>query len=226
MKANKLYSGISATYSGVVLLFIYMTDTLYLSDKSKFSVLISIFGVMEFVKYFIIASQCPDVLKSLSAKVVSSSYPYSAHKSSSDKRSKQIFKGITLMAVMTAVYHVAIVLLGAGVIENFEETFLLSVLLSVLSFLPLCLYFGSNSSLGAIFNVYPAPTGSFEACLRQNLYGTLYGTWLGAFFIPLDWDRPWQKWPIPCAFGGIAGYCISNIIKIPCPDMFIDKFAV
>ena len=30
-------------------------------------------------------------------------------------------------------------------------------------------------------------------------WGASLGAWCGAMVIPLDWDRPWQKWPVPCA---------------------------
>jgi phosphatidylinositol glycan class F len=39
-----------------------------------------------------------------------------------------------------------------------------------------------------------------------SAYGALLGAWLGAFVIPLDWDRWWQRYPIPCAFGSTFGF--------------------
>lgn len=39
--------------------------------------------------------------------------------------------------------------------------------------------------------------------------GALVGAWVGAFPIPLDWDRPWQAWPITCAVGGTAGHMLG-----------------
>jgi len=29
----------------------------------------------------------------------------------------------------------------------------------------------------------------------------ILGAWVGAFPIPLDWDEPWQTWPISCVAG-------------------------
>ncbi len=35
------------------------------------------------------------------------------------------------------------------------------------------------------------------------------GSWLGAIAAPLDWDEPWQPWPVPssvlCTLGALAG---------------------
>lgn len=46
----------------------------------------------------------------------------------------------------------------------------------------------------------------------------MLGAWLGAFPIPLDWDRPWQVWPISCTYGAMAGYllglCICSFINV------------
>ena len=36
-------------------------------------------------------------------------------------------------------------------------------------------------------------------------WGASLGAWCGAMVIPLDWDRPWQKWPVPCVAGAVAG---------------------
>ena len=32
-------------------------------------------------------------------------------------------------------------------------------------------------------------------------WGSLAGAWMGAIPIPLDWDRPWQRWPVTCVAG-------------------------
>lgn len=38
---------------------------------------------------------------------------------------------------------------------------------------------------------------------------TVLGAWIGAIPIPLDWDRPWQVWPISCTYGAIGGYLLG-----------------
>jgi phosphatidylinositol glycan class F len=45
------------------------------------------------------------------------------------------------------------------------------------------------------------------ACAR----GACVGAWLSCAAIPLDWDRPWQKWPIPCAVGAVAGHAVAGL---------------
>ena len=38
---------------------------------------------------------------------------------------------------------------------------------------------------------------------------TIIGSWVGALFLPLDWDRPWQRWPLPLIYGGTLGYVVG-----------------
>jgi len=39
--------------------------------------------------------------------------------------------------------------------------------------------------------------------------GAIIGAWLGALVIPLDWDRPWQVWPVSCVYGAGLGYVLT-----------------
>lgn len=42
------------------------------------------------------------------------------------------------------------------------------------------------------------------------------GCWCGAVVVPLDWDRPWQTWPLPIVFGsylgGLAAYIVGSFM--------------
>lgn len=49
-----------------------------------------------------------------------------------------------------------------------------------------------------------------RALLLQS-YGALGGAWLGAIPIPLDWDRPWQAWPVTLVYGSLAGFCAASV---------------
>ncbi|EEY14575.1 glycosylphosphatidylinositol anchor biosynthesis protein [Verticillium alfalfae VaMs.102] len=44
-----------------------------------------------------------------------------------------------------------------------------------------------------------------------GLAGALFGAWLGAVPIPLDWDREWQKWPVTILYGLYAGYVAGKV---------------
>jgi GPI ethanolamine phosphate transferase 2/3 subunit F len=42
--------------------------------------------------------------------------------------------------------------------------------------------------------------------------GALFGAWLGAVPIPLDWDREWQKWPVTILAGLYGGYIVGKLL--------------
>ena len=47
--------------------------------------------------------------------------------------------------------------------------------------------------------------------LYRNAGGAILGSWLGAFPIPLDWDRPWQAWPLTCVIGCYSGLVVAQL---------------
>jgi len=53
--------------------------------------------------------------------------------------------------------------------------------------------------------------------LGQVLYfqaaGASLGAWLGAFPIPLDWDRAWQAWPLTCVIGSFLVSFLTTLIR-------------
>jgi len=53
-----------------------------------------------------------------------------------------------------------------------------------------------------------------ERALAYPAIGTVVGCWLGIIPIALDWDRPWQAWPLTPAFGAIGGYILSSLLVL------------
>jgi len=51
-----------------------------------------------------------------------------------------------------------------------------------------------------------SPKTPVERAMVYPVIGAALGGWTGAFPIPLDWERPWQAWPLTPAFGSILGY--------------------
>lgn len=45
--------------------------------------------------------------------------------------------------------------------------------------------------------------------LLTTFFSPLVGAWLGAFAVPLDWDRAWQPWPISSAYAAFATYTVA-----------------
>jgi len=53
-----------------------------------------------------------------------------------------------------------------------------------------------------------------ERAMVYPAIGTVVGGWLGVIPIALDWDRPWQAWPLTPAFGAIFGYIVASICAL------------
>lgn len=50
-----------------------------------------------------------------------------------------------------------------------------------------------------------------ERSLVYVVVCTLMGCWLGAIPIPLDWDEPWQKWPLTCVISTVGGAVAGHL---------------
>ncbi|XP_060219372.1 phosphatidylinositol-glycan biosynthesis class F protein isoform X3 [Meriones unguiculatus] len=88
--------------------------------------------------------------------------------------------------------HVIFVLYGAPLIELVLETFLFAVILSTFTTVPCLCLLGPN--LRAWLRVFSrnGVTSIWENSLQITTISSFIGAWLGAFPIPLDWERPWQ----------------------------------
>uniref|UniRef100_A0A8C7BGF3 Phosphatidylinositol glycan anchor biosynthesis class F n=1 Tax=Neovison vison TaxID=452646 RepID=A0A8C7BGF3_NEOVI len=89
-------------------------------------------------------------------------------------------------------FHVIFVLYGAIIFETLQ-----------LREIPPVIY---------IFVFYRV-TSIWENSLQITTISSFIGTWLGAFPIPLDWERPWQVWPISCTLGATFGYVAGLVIS-------------
>ncbi|KAI9554992.1 hypothetical protein GHT06_020281 [Daphnia sinensis] len=102
------------------------------------------------------------------------------------------------------VIHVLCVLFGAPFLKYWNQTISFSMLLSAL-FLP------SVTACGKLGNFFDF--SNFDWMGRNELF-TCLGAWLGAFVIPLDWDRPWQVWPEPVGVGAVVGCGLGSLLKV------------
>ncbi|TBU25709.1 GPI biosynthesis protein family Pig-F-domain-containing protein [Dichomitus squalens] len=131
--------------------------------------------------------------------------------------------GTTLVASFA--YHVVAVLFGAPVTSHTLQTYSTALLLSILTVLPPAYAlgppsFGSDSpslvSRLTWVRLYAelSPRTAVERALVYPAIGTVTGAWLGAVPIGLDWERPWQAWPLTPTFGAIAGFIVGSLIAL------------
>lgn len=108
------------------------------------------------------------------------------------------------------VFHFAAVVFGAPLFSNFYGTFLWAALMSALTFLPVGIVTDTNSPEWIFQDTIASERAKWFVGLPALT--TIIGAWAGAIVIPLDWNRPWQKWPVPCTYGALAGYFIGVLL--------------
>jgi len=139
---------------------------------------------------------------------------------------KLLVCGLIAFGIGSCVYHIIAVLLGASVTDVVEETFMFSCLCSALTVFPL--YIVHESQWEEFVDYLPEnldvrnhlPDG-----VKMMTYFTIVGAWIGAFPIPLDWDRDWQTWPITCCVSAIGGNIVGALVVIVMCTSQVDQIS-
>ncbi|EGY13616.1 hypothetical protein VD0002_g6568 [Verticillium dahliae] len=118
-----------------------------------------------------------------------------------------LFLSLLMTALVTPALHLAFVLFGAPFLTHIPHTLLLSTNLALLALFPLFYVHGVEASAWLAIGSAMAPWDETFG----GLAGALFGAWLGAVPIPLDWDREWQKWPVTILYGLYAGYVAGKV---------------
>lgn len=141
--------------------------------------------------------------------------PQKQKRKSSLPSAGNVFKGIFIQSVCTMLYAFTCVILGAPVVGSYEETFVLSIVLTLLTVTPTVLLLGASGALQAVFcEKSDLLTKTEDIALDLNKHhaaGAILGAWAGSIVAPLDWDRDWQAYPIPNVMGAVFGYGMANI---------------
>ncbi|CAH0605694.1 unnamed protein product [Chrysodeixis includens] len=155
---------------------------------------------------------CAELLKSF---YLNSSKDVHARRNKVNKnKAGDILRGFVFMLCVKFAFFIGIILFGAPVLECHEETLMLSSLLTLLTIFPLILHTGVETSMQLLFGIKNYGRDTVIEMLVNNALMTICGAWLGAVVIPLDWNTPWQKWPIPCYLGAIGGFLLSNVLTV------------
>lgn len=103
------------------------------------------------------------------------------------------------------------ILLGAPFTTHQPQTLLFSAHVAVLAVYPLVYELGvDGEKWKRIFEARSVGNG-------REFWGgaaALVGAWVAAVVIPLDWDRVWQRWPVPILVGAYLGSSIGRGIGL------------
>lgn len=120
-----------------------------------------------------------------------------------------------LLSTFTLFYALICILMGASYQRNYEETLMLSTVLTAFTILPIGLFLGPSKTLQYLFydtfELSCRVEVSHLELLQYNALGTLIGAWAGSVVAPLDWDRDWQIYPIPNIVGALIGFIFANV---------------
>ncbi|XP_060687372.1 phosphatidylinositol-glycan biosynthesis class F protein isoform X1 [Hemiscyllium ocellatum] len=138
--------------------------------------------------------------------------PTSNKKNSPSSKVTKIFRSCLLFFISCVIFHGILVLYGAPLLVSFRETFMFAVLLSTFTTLRCLCMLGPNVQAWIRVFSKNGAMSIWDTSLQITTICSLFGAWLGAIPIPLDWDRPWQVWPISCTLGATLGFTISLVI--------------
>ncbi|XP_020674576.1 phosphatidylinositol-glycan biosynthesis class F protein isoform X3 [Dendrobium catenatum] len=123
-----------------------------------------------------------------------------------------VARGLLGLPVGALVMAFGAIVLGAPVgIRYLKRTAYWSLLMSVFTFVPPACVFGSSRVDWHRIFAHFKPEESLDALVCLPAYGSVIGAWIGAWPMPLDWERPWQEWPICVTYGAVAGYWIGGL---------------
>ncbi|XP_057514877.1 uncharacterized protein LOC130796526 [Actinidia eriantha] len=125
---------------------------------------------------------------------------------------KAVGRGTLGLLVGAIVNVLGAVALGAPVgVNYFLKTVNWSLVMSLFTVVPATSVYGSSWMDWQRIFAHTKPSGSIDYMICLPAHGAVIGAWFGAWPMPLDWERPWQEWPICVSYGAIAGYLIAMV---------------
>ncbi|KAH3763337.1 GPI ethanolamine phosphate transferase 2/3 subunit F [Pelomyxa schiedti] len=111
--------------------------------------------------------------------------------------SRVVLSGIVWLCLGWFLFHATAIIFGAPVFYHFEQTMQWSMIMALFCLVPAGIFMSDHTYVWLLHNEKAAYARIF---LVPATLCSLFGAWIGAFVIPLDWDRPWQVWPTPCTY--------------------------
>ncbi|KAJ6095136.1 hypothetical protein N7467_002649 [Penicillium canescens] len=109
----------------------------------------------------------------------------------------------------TPVLALLLVLFGAPLTTHNAETVLCAAHMAVLSATALIYAHGTDRGVwNEVWGIARPADAVWGGALGAGL-----GAWFGAIPIPLDWDRPWQAFPITILVGAYIGYALGSLLS-------------
>uniref|UniRef100_A0A182PNX1 Glycosylphosphatidylinositol anchor biosynthesis protein 11 n=1 Tax=Anopheles epiroticus TaxID=199890 RepID=A0A182PNX1_9DIPT len=132
-------------------------------------------------------------------------------------RWRELGGAAVLFTLATLFYAFICVVLGAP-LDQYEETLSLALTLAIITIFPIILLIGQSHTyqllLSETLELKSPLANSYLNLLKNNCIGVILGAWGASVVAPLDWDRPWQVYPIPNVVGSIGGLFGMNVFNL------------
>lgn len=117
--------------------------------------------------------------------------------------------GLFLSIALWLSTHTMFVLFGAPLFNVALETTASAALTALLICCPALALIGSDITKWYQVMICGKYNNNQERFVYLHSACVIFGTWISAVVVPLDWDRPWQEWPIPPTYGSVLGHCLA-----------------
>ncbi|CBJ31716.1 conserved unknown protein [Ectocarpus siliculosus] len=135
------------------------------------------------------------------------------HRGLGDGIGRRLSSGAVGFAVGAAVIHTVAVVLGAPIFRRAPETAAFSLLMSSFTSLPVSVTSHRPLEAFAAFLRGTRPA-LHELGAMVPAACCVLGAWLGAIPLCLDWEQPWQAWPLPMCAGGLLGFSLGCLLLL------------
>ncbi|OAP14685.1 hypothetical protein AXX17_AT1G16820 [Arabidopsis thaliana] len=126
-----------------------------------------------------------------------------------------IYTCVLICLIGALINALGAVSLGAPIgMQSLSKTIHWSFLMSVFTVVPATAVLGASWIDWHRIFASLKPIGIIEHMLLVPAYGAIIGGWFGAWPMPLDWERPWQEWPICVCYGAIGGYIGGQMVSL------------
>lgn len=189
---------ITSIYIPTLLIVLNYTDTLYYLGKRP-----------TYIEWVLVGAE---IMKYLLCHRLNAQENKKPKRSSEKLTFKQFLESFMTLIIILFAFYFGAVIFGAPVLSQHYETFFFSLLMTILTALPCILHVNLEHIPTLFLSIFEGT--DIHPHYFWNIRLTVLGSWLGAVIIPLDWDRPYQKWPIPCSIGALGGCYLANVFSL------------
>ena len=127
---------------------------------------------------------------------------------------------LTFLEIIFAIFFIYLICVafGASLTENLGETLLFSSYMALICIVPNVIIVEHDDLFSLIHRLFIREEfeTNAEVVCTQIAKNAIKGAWFGALVIPLDWDRWWQTFPVPCCIGASVGAFYGIIFSKMC----------